>query len=192
MSNESEPAARRGVVFRSAEITDLRSVLDVDVAVFGKELAYPYFVLRQLFDLFKDFSVVVVEDGRIVGYALVGVEPGDEPSPVSDVAWLLGLGVVPEARGRGYGKRLLDRALELCTKAGISEAKITVRPTNETAKKIYEKAGFAPTDAEDDYFGPDQPRQVLTLRLEPATGAQELNQRRTSKAKNTLMEIVPA
>jgi len=160
MSNDPEPSAGG---YRSGGVDDLPAIQRVDVAVFGKDLAYPYFVLRQLFDLFKEYSVVVDDDGEIVGYALIGVEPGSDASPA--VAWLLGLGVVPEHRCQGYGGELLSRALDLCEKAGIRTVKITVRPTNASANKLYEKAGFRTVHAENTYFGPGEPRDVLCLEL---------------------------
>jgi ribosomal protein S18 acetylase RimI-like enzyme len=163
MSNDPEPSAGHRGVYRRGEVADLPAIQRVDEAVFGETVAYPFFVLRQLVDLFKEYSVVVLDGEEIVGYALIGVEPGTDAS--SDVAWLLGLGVVPECRGRGYGPELLARALDLCDKAGIRTVKITVRPTNESAKRLYRKAGFVPVHAEDTYFGPDEPRDVLRLEL---------------------------
>ena len=163
MSNDPEPSAGRRGSYRCGEVADLPAIQQVDEAVFGEGLAYPYFVLRQLFDLFKEYSVVVTDNDKIVGYALIGIEPGKDASP--DVAWLLGLGVVPAARGNGYGKELLARALDLCEKTDVGTVKITVRPTNATARGIYEEAGFKPMHTEDAYFGPDQPRDVLRLEL---------------------------
>jgi ribosomal-protein-alanine N-acetyltransferase len=163
MSNDPEPSAGRRGVYRCGEVADLPAIQRVDEAVFGEGLAYPYFVLRQLFDLFKHYSVVVLDNDQIVGYALLGVEPGKDDS--TDVAWLLGLGVVPDFRGRGYGKELLGQTLDLCRKAKIDTMKITVRPTNESANKLYQRAGFTPVHAEEAYFGPGQARDVLCLDL---------------------------
>jgi ribosomal-protein-alanine N-acetyltransferase len=146
---------------RMAEIDDLPRLAVVDRAVFC-ELAYPYFVLCQLFDLFQPYCVLAQSDGEVAGYALVGVTPD------RGTAWLLGLGVVPGHRGKGLGALLLDAALDLCRGSGIPDVMITVRPTNEDAYRIYKRAGFVQKDYEAAYFGENQPRSLLHLALRPA------------------------
>jgi ribosomal protein S18 acetylase RimI-like enzyme len=112
-----------------------------------------------LFDLFRDYSVVIVQDDEIVGYLLAGAEPAQSGAP--DIGWLLGLGVLPEACGRGFGRQLLTRCLDLRASAGIDSLKIAVRPTNASANQLFMESGFERLYDEVDYFGPDQPRSVL-------------------------------
>jgi ribosomal-protein-alanine N-acetyltransferase len=145
-------------LIRMARPDDLGPLAMVDAAVF-RELTYPFFALRQFFELFEAFCVVAESEGRVCGYALIGVTPDHQ------VGWLLGLGVVPESRGRKFGKKLLQSAVELCARVPVERVKITVRPTNKTAERIYEKAGFVEEDFEEAYFGEGEPRRILSLKL---------------------------
>lgn len=153
-----EPAA--GVVFRLAAVADLDQITEVDGAVFG-DMEYPYFVLRQLYDVCTGLCVVAEVDGVVRGYALAAVEPFQR------TAWLLGLAVLPEHRGAGHGAELLGRVLDLCGKVPVDLVKITVRPTNQSAYRIYAAAGFEEVDGdmEEACFGHGEPRSVLVKTL---------------------------
>lgn len=144
-------------VFRMATLGDLAAINEIEVAQF-EELAYPYFVLRQLFDLYGAGWVVVETAGRIRGYALVAFT-------FERCAWVIGFVVTPEHRRRGFGTRLLERALDECRVASARRVFITVRPTNQSAYDLYMRAGFVWTAHEDGYFGAGEPRDVLVHRL---------------------------
>jgi hypothetical protein len=76
--------------FRIPVLEDLAAIHDIEVAMFGSDLAYPWFTLRQMFDLFNEYFVIAEVDGYIVGYALAGAKPA--PADVADgarIAWLL-------------------------------------------------------------------------------------------------------
>ena len=65
-------------------------------------------------------TLVLVEDGRPLGSVSVVLEDApefcDEGSP-----WLASLFVVPEARGRGLGGKLVEAAVQLAASQGIAE-----------------------------------------------------------------------
>ncbi|MBH0775712.1 GNAT family N-acetyltransferase [Nocardia bovistercoris] len=118
------------------------------------ELAYPIFVLRQLFDLHGRHWIVAYDSSSIQGYAMVCVD--------SDYcAWILGLGVSLLCRGRGLGRGLLGRAMDQCRRCGAERVRITVRPDNAIAAQLYRSAGFIRIDYEENYFGAGNPREVL-------------------------------
>lgn len=79
----------------------------------------------------------VLEDdaGRVVGHA--GVEP-------TGPACVLGLGIalLPEARGRGGGRRLLDAIVEHARASGAHKLELEVWPDNGRAIALYAAAGF--------------------------------------------------
>lgn len=54
----------------------------------------------------------------------------------------LGMGLLPEVRGRGLGSQLLDRAIKAAWTAGLSRIELTVRDDNLVARRLYEKFGF--------------------------------------------------
>jgi ribosomal-protein-alanine N-acetyltransferase len=139
-------------------LRDLNAITALEFAEFG-ELAYPYFVVRQLFDLHGSGWLVVEVDGHVVGYIMVALAH-------DGCAWILGFAVDAGSRGHGHGKHLLERALALCREAAIDRVFITVRPTNAPAYHLYQKSGFVCVGHEDTYFGAGQPRDVLLCTLE--------------------------
>jgi ribosomal-protein-alanine N-acetyltransferase len=145
-------------VFRSAMLGDLADIAALEQTEFA-ELAYPYFVLRQLFDLHGTQWVVADLGGTVCGYAMVALG-----SPQR--AWVIGLAVAPQCRGRGYGRALMDGALARCRVARVDDVFITVRPTDQPASNLYKKSGFVWAGHEERYFGAGEPRDVLVRRIQ--------------------------
>jgi RimJ/RimL family protein N-acetyltransferase len=54
----------------------------------------------------------------------------------------LGLGLLPEWRGRGVGRRLLEATLAKARGAGFKRIELDVHADNQRAIALYEKAGF--------------------------------------------------
>jgi ribosomal-protein-alanine N-acetyltransferase len=146
------------VHIRPVETTDLTSLVALDAAIF-QGLAYPRFVLRQLFDLHRDWWLVADHPEGLRGYSL-GVPTFD-----GRFAWLLGLGVRREFRGRGYGRSLTVNSLRLLETAGVHDVYLTVEPANQGAIELYREVGFKVTALSKDYFGPGNDRIVMTARL---------------------------
>ena len=57
--------------------------------------------------------------------------------------WLLNdLYVVPEARGGGVGRRLMDRARQLAEETGARSIELTTARSNTRAQALYESLGY--------------------------------------------------
>jgi RimJ/RimL family protein N-acetyltransferase len=82
-----------------------------------------------------NISIVAEEDGEIIG----GI--GVNPSAVEGLAWL-GMSILPEHRGRGLGRELLDAAIEAAREAGYRKLELEVFPENARAIALYLRAGF--------------------------------------------------
>lgn len=78
---------------------------------------------------------VLREAGRVVAYASAYLVEGE--LQINDVA------VLPEARRRGFARRLLADLLERARGRGASVATLEVRPSNAAARALYDALGFA-------------------------------------------------
>jgi len=78
---------------------------------------------------------LVVRDGRrVLAYACLWV--------VYNELKINNIAVRAEWRGRGIGGALLGLALERGRLEGCTEAELEVRPSNEVARRLYERYGF--------------------------------------------------
>jgi ribosomal-protein-alanine N-acetyltransferase len=139
---------------RHDELDELR---DLDHVVFGK-LAYPPFVLRQLFDMYREYWLVAEHPS---GSGLAGYSLG-APTPDRSGAWLLGLAVAPDCRNLGFGERLTLESMELLRSRGVPKVSLTVEPANVVAIALYRRVGFVITGVGQDYFGPGEDRTIMT------------------------------
>lgn len=68
-----------------------------------------------------------------------------------DMGAIFGLGILPEFRGRGLGKVLLLKAVDLLKADGFEKVNLQVEAMNETALNLYKRCGFEVTSTMDYY-----------------------------------------
>lgn len=76
-------------------------------------------------------------EGEDVGVVIVAEHAG------TDQAELIYMGLTPEARGRGLGGRLVQRAIGEAAVMGVDQLMVAVDDGNTPARRVYERAGFA-------------------------------------------------
>lgn len=54
----------------------------------------------------------------------------------------LGMGLLPDYRGRGLGERLLRASIDAAVRMGMERIELEVYPSNQRAIKLYERLGF--------------------------------------------------
>jgi RimJ/RimL family protein N-acetyltransferase len=81
-----------------------------------------------------------VEGDRVVGWC--DIVPSDEET-VAHVG-ILGMGLIPGFRRKGYGSQMIRACLEHAKRKGIERVELTVYASNHAAILFYEKHGFAP------------------------------------------------
>jgi ribosomal-protein-alanine N-acetyltransferase len=78
---------------------------------------------------------IAERDGRLAGYGIVAVAVGE--------AHLLNLTVAPEWQRRQIGAELTAFLAKLAHDYGANRIFLEVRPSNEAARALYARAGFA-------------------------------------------------
>jgi [ribosomal protein S18]-alanine N-acetyltransferase len=156
--------ADRPLTMRGVTEADLPELLRVDRAVFPED-PYPYFVLRQHFDVHGD-RILVLDDGESLhGYVLF-VTTSD-----GYVCWVLSLAIIPGQQGRGLGRRLMLEVLRQLRRESVHEVRLTVEPTNAAAIMLYRSLNFTTEGAvREDYLGPGEDRLIMSLGLGSALG----------------------
>ena len=95
----------------------------------------------QLFELFQkpgSIYFVALMDDELVGGG--GIYPSDGlPNGTCE---LVKMYLLPEARGIGLGKRIIEECLAFAKENGYSQVYIESMPELENALKVYEKFGF--------------------------------------------------
>lgn len=100
----------------------------------------------------KDNDIVVGE----AQYMLDWNNPG--------CAYLIGVAVAGEVRGKGVGTKLLVASIQHLFADKIDSIELTVEAGNLAAIKVYqEKLGFEVTDFRKNEYGPGQDRLVMAL-----------------------------
>lgn len=81
---------------------------------------------------------VAVDGGTIVGWC--DVVP--VPRPIFAHVGTLGMGLLPDWRGRGLGAELMTATLEASRTCGLEQVELAVFADNERAQRLYAKMGF--------------------------------------------------
>jgi GNAT superfamily N-acetyltransferase len=98
-------------------------------------------------DLLTDPQAIplLARDGeRAIGHLVGRVLEPDTLRPGTRVAVLQSMRVVPEARGRGVGDRLVAAFFDWAKEHGAVRASVTAYAANEGAQRFYSRHGFVP------------------------------------------------
>jgi putative acetyltransferase len=94
-----------------------------------------------LYNLFqKERSIYYVAERNKVIAGGAGIYPSDGLPP--DTCELVKMYLLPQARGHGLGKILINRSLDFAKQAGYEKVYLETMPELKQALKIYEKFGF--------------------------------------------------
>jgi GNAT superfamily N-acetyltransferase len=101
---------------------------------------------------------IVLDDGGVVVAGLLAVPPASEPPgpdlpalfrPLAelealapDALYINAVAVLPEARGRGLGTRLMRHAEVLAREAGRPRTSLIVNDDNAGARQLYQRLGY--------------------------------------------------
>ncbi len=88
------------------------------------------------------FSLIAAVAGRPVGYAVLHMRGPEETWATGRVAELETLTVLPEFRGRGIGRSLVERVFLELRRLGVLHLTVSVIASNADAVRFYERLGL--------------------------------------------------
>lgn len=137
---------------RPAELTDLPTLLQFEQGVITAERPYDetlkpenitYYNLKELIESEYSEVIVAVLNHELVGSAYINIKKAKPYLDHSEYAYLGFMYVVPEYRGKGINKLIINELIVWTKSKNISELRLDVYEGNESAIKAYEKAGFS-------------------------------------------------
>jgi [ribosomal protein S18]-alanine N-acetyltransferase len=106
---------------------------------------------------------VLCVDQDIAGYGILSMGAGE--------AHVLNLCIGPDFRGRGLGRHLLGRLLDIARWNGAERIFLEVRPSNPLAKTLYESVGFSEIGRRPRYYPAKHGREdAIVMALDMAAG----------------------
>lgn len=123
------------------------------------------------------------EANKVLGWNVTEEEMETIPGETSDEEYYLDtLAILPEYRGRGYSKALIEDALERAVRENLPLG-LLVADDNNKARNIYEKMGFKPVGRR--LFAGEE---MTNMRITPNSTSQPPNQplQKDVSRKNTL------
>lgn len=94
------------------------------------------FILRVISQGYPQF--VAMADREVAGWC--DIIPNSRP--IEAHCGVLGIGLLPQFRGQGLGKRLILRTLDTARAFGLTRVELRVREDNASAIALYRKIGF--------------------------------------------------
>lgn len=157
------PVASPVPVLRAMQVTDLEAVLAIE----NQAYEFPWSRGNFIDSLAAGYEAwLLAESELVIGYflALRGV----------DEMHLLNISVDPALQGRGHARTLLDALYRLCRQSGCLQLWLEVRESNERARQLYRRQGFAEVGRRRAYYPAAEGRRedavLMSLQL-PASAA---------------------
>ena len=89
-------------------------------------------------DFQPDLFLVGLIDDRVIGSIMVGYE--------GHRGWINYLAVLPELQRQGYGRKLVQKAIDELKRIGCLKVNLQVRRTNTPVIEFYKRLGFKEDD----------------------------------------------
>jgi ribosomal protein S18 acetylase RimI-like enzyme len=136
----------RQVTLRPARLEDLPALLRLEQAAFRGDRLSP----RSWRSLVARPSAIVMvalcREGSLLGATVLLLRAG------SAVARLYSIAVDAAARGRGVGRRLLERCIDDAHDRGCSVLRLETRADNRAAQALFRRLGFSELDRKPGYY----------------------------------------
>lgn len=111
---------------------DLNSLRHLEKVCFPKD-AWPLWDLIGVLTFPNILRLRAVADGQMIGFIACDLRPAE------GVAWIATIGVLPEYRGRGIGRALLEACEQ---RLDLPRVRLNVRVSNQVAIQLYQTSGY--------------------------------------------------
>jgi [ribosomal protein S18]-alanine N-acetyltransferase len=136
--------------------------LDALMAIENDVYPFPWTRGNFLDSLYNGYEAWVMrdEDGVLLGYFLLML--------ALDEAHLLNISLRRDLHGKGLGRTLLDKAVEVARDKGAVTMLLEVRPSNQRALQVYERYGFLQVGRRKGYYpaNANAREDAIVMRLE--------------------------
>ena len=144
---------------RAMQATDLDSVVAIESVAY--EFPWTLGIFRDCLRAGYECWTLSVA-GEIIGYAVLSVAAGE--------AHLLNACIAPAQQGRGYGRHLVSRMIEIARWHRVQRIFLEVRPSNPPALVLYASLGFNEIATRPNYYPAKNGREdaiVMAMELLP-------------------------
>lgn len=134
--------------FREMQIDDVAEIMEIEREIY----THPWTE-----GIFKDCirvgynSWVYLEQEKIIAYGLVSVAVNE--------AHILNICVAPSEQGKGHGKRMLYKMMQLAEERQGNSIFLEVRESNVVAQNLYDQEGFNRIGLRRNYYPADEGRE---------------------------------
>ncbi len=141
-------------MIRCIKQSDVKTIVEDEKRIFGDSLGEGTLLNGISNDMYRYF--VCEEDEKIISYIGLWID--------SNIAQVLNFYVNEEYRNKGYGKKMLEYALEYLDSLDVNTISLEVRPSNLNAIDLYEKYGFSYSHKRKYYYNDGEDAYVLIKR----------------------------
>jgi len=134
-----------------ASLLDLGALNKLEHICFDRD-AWPFLDLLAVLTYADVIRLKAVEDGQMIGFV------AGDPHPSQGFSWIATIGVLPEYRRRGIGRRLLLACEALLTTPRI---RLSVRASNSGAIRLYEQEGYVRAEVWQAYYNDGEAALIM-------------------------------
>ncbi len=134
-----------------ATIRDLNSLRHLEKVCFPQD-AWAVFDLVAVLTFPNVIRMKAVHEGKMIGFI------AGDPRPSEGFSWIATVGVLPDYRRQGIGRRLLHLCEEQLPTARV---RLSVRISNEEAIQLYRQEGYQTINIWEKYYDDDSDAVVM-------------------------------
>ncbi|MFA5543068.1 MAG: ribosomal protein S18-alanine N-acetyltransferase [Bacilli bacterium] len=141
---------------RPMEIDDINHVVIGETKVFGNSLGFDMLYSELTLNPYANYFVLEI-NRKVKGY--IGVW-------INENAEVINLYVDEKYQGMGFGKMLVEFAVQLCQMSNVEILSLEVRKSNVKAQSLYYKFGFEFSHYRNNYYEDGEDAIVMLKKFE--------------------------